>query len=152
MKMLRRLLIIACPLFVGACAVPLPLQIATWAADGISYLLTSKSMSDHGLSAAVGQDCAVHPAITEGTVCREDTGRRTVVAASEALSGAVMLVMNKEHFLGFSRIVRSSTLLVKCLGVRARCRHEHNEQQTHSSLGGYRTPVADCGIPFVIVT
>ncbi len=85
--MLRRLLIIVCPLFVGACAVPLPLQIATWAADGISYLMTSKSMSDHGLSAAVGQDCAVHRVITEGAVCREDADSGTVVASSKDVSG-----------------------------------------------------------------
>ncbi len=83
MKMLRRLLIIVCPLFVGACAVPLPLQIASWAADGISYLMTSKSLSDHGLSAAVGRDCAVHRAITEGAVCREDADSGTVVASSK---------------------------------------------------------------------
>ena len=58
--MLRRLLIVVCPLFVGACAVPLPLQLASWAADGLSYLMTSKSFTDHGLSAAFGPACAVH--------------------------------------------------------------------------------------------
>ncbi len=81
--MLRRLLILVCPLFVGACALPLPLQLAAWTADGISYLMTSKSMSDHGLSAAVGRDCAVHRAITEGAVCREDADSGTVVASSK---------------------------------------------------------------------
>ena len=85
--MLRRLLIIVCPLFVGACALPLPLQLAAWAADGISYLMTSKSMSDHGLSAAVGQDCAVHRAITEGAICREDTDSEAVVASSKDVPG-----------------------------------------------------------------
>ena len=85
--MLRRLLIIVCPLFVGACAVPLPLQIAAWAAEGISYLMTSKSVSDHGLSVAVGQDCAIHRAITEGAVCREDADSGPVVASSKDVSG-----------------------------------------------------------------
>ncbi len=85
--MLRRLLIIVCPLFVGACALPLPLQLAAWTADGISYLMTSKSMSDHGLSAAVGQDCAVHRAVTEGAICREDADSGTVVASSKDGSG-----------------------------------------------------------------
>ncbi len=85
--MLRRLLVSVCPLFVGACAVPLPLQIADWAADGITYLMTSKSMSDHGLSAAVGRDCAVHRAVTEGAVCREDADSDTVVASSKDVSG-----------------------------------------------------------------
>ncbi len=81
--MLRRLLIIVCPLFVGACALPLPLQLAAWTADGISYLMTSKSMSDHGLSAAVGRDCAVHRAVTEGAICREDADSGTVLASSK---------------------------------------------------------------------
>ncbi len=85
--MFRRLLIILCPLFVGACALPLPLQLAAWTADGISYLMTSKSMSDHGLSAAVGRDCAVHRAVTEGAVCREDADSGTVVASSKDDSG-----------------------------------------------------------------
>ncbi len=85
--MLRRLLIIVCPLFVGACALPLPLQIAVWATDGISYLMTSKSMSDHGLSAALDRDCAVHRAITEGDICREDEDSGTVLASSKDVSG-----------------------------------------------------------------
>ena len=85
--MLRRLLIIVCPLFVGACALPLPLQLAAWTADGISYLMTSKSMSDHGLSKVVGRDCAVHRAITEGAVCRENADSGTVVASSKDVSG-----------------------------------------------------------------
>ncbi len=85
--MLRRLLIIVCPLFVGACALPLPLQLAAWTADGISYLMTSKSMSDHGLSAALGRDCAVHRAITEGDICREDADSAPVLASSKDVSG-----------------------------------------------------------------
>ncbi len=84
--MLRRLLIIVCPLFVGACALPLPLQLAAWTADGISYLMTSKSMSDHGLSAAVGQDCAVHRVVTEGAICREEADSETVLASSKDAS------------------------------------------------------------------
>ena len=87
--MLRRLLIIVCPLFVGACALPLPLplQLAAWTADGISYLMTSKSMSDHGLSAALDRDCAVHRAVSEGAICREDEDSGTVLASSKDVSG-----------------------------------------------------------------
>ncbi len=85
--MLRRLLIIVCPLFLGACALPLPLQFAAWAADGISYLMTAKSVSDHGLSAAVGQDCAVYRAVTEGAICREDADSGPMLASSKDDSG-----------------------------------------------------------------
>ncbi len=77
-----RFLLVLCPLLLGAC-VPLPLQVATLAADGISYLMTKKSVTDHGLSAVVGQDCALHRAVTEGTVCRDDAEGPTVIAASE---------------------------------------------------------------------
>ena len=78
-----RFLLVLCPLLLGAC-VPPPLQVATLVADGISYLMTKKSVTDHGLSAVVGQDCALHRAVTEGTVCRADKHGPTVIAASEA--------------------------------------------------------------------
>ena len=78
-----RFLLVLGPLLLGAC-VPLPLQVATLAADGISYLMTKKSVTDHGLSAVVGQDCALHRAVTDGTLCRDDKERPTVLAASEA--------------------------------------------------------------------
>ena len=44
------LLLIVGALLIGACAIPLPLQIASWALDGISMLATKKSVADHGLS------------------------------------------------------------------------------------------------------
>ncbi len=78
-----RFLLVLGPLLLGAC-VPLPLQVATLAADGISYMMTKKSVTDHGLSAVVGQDCALHRVVTEGTVCRVDKQHGpTVIAASE---------------------------------------------------------------------
>ena len=55
----------------GCAAVPVPLQMASWAADGVSYMLTQKSVLDHGLSAMNGQDCAVLRLATEGTACRD---------------------------------------------------------------------------------
>ncbi len=81
-RMRPRFLLVLCPLLLAAC-VPVPLQVATFIADGISYLMTSKSVPDHGLSAVVGQDCALHRAVTEGTVCRDDGEGPTMLAASE---------------------------------------------------------------------
>ncbi len=75
-------LLVSIPLLLGAC-VPLPLQVATLAADGISYMMTRKSVTDHGLSKVVGQDCALHRAVTEGAVCRDDKEGPTMIAASE---------------------------------------------------------------------
>lgn len=55
----------------GCAAVPVPLQMASWAADGISYLVTQKSVLDHGLSAMNGRDCAMLRLATEGAACRD---------------------------------------------------------------------------------
>jgi len=47
-------------LFVAGCALPVPLQIASWAASGISYAATGKGVSDHAISAVASRDCALH--------------------------------------------------------------------------------------------
>jgi hypothetical protein len=57
---------------VGACALPVPVQIAHWALDGISYLATEKSLGDHGISLVANQDCAVLRAVlVDGQICRD---------------------------------------------------------------------------------
>lgn len=58
-------------LLVAGCAVPVPLQVASWALDGISFLTTEKSMTDHGLSMVTQQDCAVWRGVTEGDLCKD---------------------------------------------------------------------------------
>lgn len=60
----------------GGCApaVPPAVMIASQAIDGISYVATGKSGSDHVLSAALEQDCAVHRVVTGGAVCRVRVG------------------------------------------------------------------------------
>lgn len=59
----------------GACAVPPAVTVASLAADGVSYAATGKSMTDHGLSAATGEDCALLRFIKHQSVCRNDTER-----------------------------------------------------------------------------
>ena len=58
-------------LLITGCAVPVPFQVASWALDGISYVMTEKSMTDHGLSAVAQKDCAVWRGVTAGELCRE---------------------------------------------------------------------------------
>lgn len=71
--MLRLVSITIICLLASACAaVPVPLKVASWAVDGISYLVTQKSVMDHGLSAMNGQDCAVVRLATEGSACRDE--------------------------------------------------------------------------------
>lgn len=57
----------------SGCALPVPIQAASWAIDGISYLATNKSIMDHGISTVSGRDCATFRIVTEGNVCREAT-------------------------------------------------------------------------------
>ena len=61
------------PVVLGGCALPLPLKIASWAIDGISYVATHKSVTDHGISMAMKKDCALLRGVTEGEVCRQDS-------------------------------------------------------------------------------
>ena len=67
-----------CSLFIAGfllsgCALPVPIQVASWAIDGISYMATNKSLMDHGISAVSGQDCATFRIVTEGGVCRPNS-------------------------------------------------------------------------------
>jgi len=55
---------------VGGCAVPVSVQIASWAIDGLSLLATQKSVTDHGISIIAQKDCAVWRGVVEGEMCR----------------------------------------------------------------------------------
>ena len=70
--MSRVLVVVIGGLFLAGCAIPVPLQIASWALDGFSLLATNKSVTDHGISMVAQQDCALWRGVTEGAVCRED--------------------------------------------------------------------------------
>lgn len=67
-------------LLLGGCALPVPIQIASWALDGISYLVTEKSVADHGLSMVAQQDCAVlRGLLSDGEFCRDYEDSTTVL-------------------------------------------------------------------------
>ena len=67
-------------LALGGCALPVPIQVATWALDGLSYLATDKSVTDHGLSMVAQKDCALLRGLTDGSVCRDWDDAATLVA------------------------------------------------------------------------
>ena len=67
-------------LVLSGCAVPLPIQIASWALDGLSYIVSQKSVTDHGISMIVEQDCALWRGVTEGSICHQDDDAVLVVA------------------------------------------------------------------------
>tara|TARA_R110000772_G_scaffold41808_1_gene97510 strand:- start:88497 stop:89423 length:927 start_codon:yes stop_codon:yes gene_type:complete len=72
----------ACALL-GGCALPVPIQVASWAIDIISVVTTEKSITDHGLSALTSKDCALYRAVTEddNVVCRDIDDRKDVMTA-----------------------------------------------------------------------
>ncbi|MBM3541916.1 MAG: hypothetical protein FJX51_07705, partial [Alphaproteobacteria bacterium] len=61
---------VAAPTLLSACALPPALSLASLAADGLSYAATKKSVQDHALSAAVGEDCALWRVVTGLAICR----------------------------------------------------------------------------------
>jgi len=68
----------------GCAALPVPVQIASWAFDGLSVITTQKSLTDHGLSLVAGQDCAIWRGLTEGEVCRDNSIEVEVLTAAVA--------------------------------------------------------------------
>ena len=87
--MTKRLSILACAFMLGGCALPVPLQIASWAIDGLLFVTTEKMMADHGVSLVVQRDCAMLRVVTEGALCREGDppGAVAVAALSPPMEG-----------------------------------------------------------------
>ena len=83
--------LLAGALLLGGCALPLPVRIAGWAIDGVSYLATKKSVSDHGISLVAGRDCAMLRVVTKGAMCDAEpaTGPILVDAGSSATSSEI---------------------------------------------------------------
>lgn len=72
----------ASALILGGCALPIPLQVASWVLDGISVLATEKSVADHGISIVAQSDCAVWRGVVDGELCRDWEPGETMVAAA----------------------------------------------------------------------
>lgn len=66
----HRFLLTLAPIFLGGCAIPPAISIASYVFDGISYAATGKSVSDHGISAVVGRDCAAFRILKGENPCR----------------------------------------------------------------------------------
>lgn len=76
--------VLAAAVLTGGCALPVGVQVAIFAFDGFTLAATDKSIISHGISAASGQDCALHRVITadEGVpICNNgDDGVMTAAA------------------------------------------------------------------------
>lgn len=67
---MRWIAVIAMALGVSGCAVPAAVSIASVALDATSYVISGKTVADHGLSLALDEDCALLR-VLEGEICRE---------------------------------------------------------------------------------
>ena len=70
-------------LSLSACAMPLPFQVASLVANGISYLTTEKTVSDHGISVVVGEDCRMLHALAGGAYCMTEDPTMDIALQAE---------------------------------------------------------------------
>ena len=73
---------IALPLILTGCGLPPALTIASTVADGFSYIVSGKSVSDHALSVVASQDCAMLRLLDDGEICVDHADESTVLLAS----------------------------------------------------------------------
>ena len=66
----HRFLLVLAPVLLSGCAIPPAVSIASYVLDGVSYAATGKSVSDHGISAAAGRDCAMFRILKGQNPCR----------------------------------------------------------------------------------
>ncbi len=75
--------LVLCSVLLGACTMPVPLRVTSWALDGIAYLTTEKSVTDHGISLVAQQDCALWRGFMGEQICQSEDGTAIAVAAAE---------------------------------------------------------------------
>jgi hypothetical protein len=76
------------------CGLPTAVTVATYAADGVSFVATGKRVTDHALSAAVDRDCALLRAMNGDAVCRAKpviVGKRDARADEGRIAGGTPL-------------------------------------------------------------
>ncbi len=91
----------------GGCALPVPLQVASWALDGISYLATDKSVTDHGISLVAHKDCALLRGVTHGQVCRDWDDAATLVADAGATKHPTPSIKTPSDRIGYAAAAHS---------------------------------------------
>ncbi|MEX2614534.1 MAG: hypothetical protein WD767_00390 [Alphaproteobacteria bacterium] len=80
---MRYLFVVLSGIGLSGCALPVSLQIASFAASGLSYMTTGKSMSDHAVSAMVSQDCAVHRIVLGLGMCEAYVDENNGIAVAQ---------------------------------------------------------------------
>jgi SPOR domain len=80
---MQRYLWVVMPALLSGCGLPPAVVIASYAADGVSYIGTGKSVTDHGISAAVGRDCALFRVVRGKPICEDEPTQRAHPAPVE---------------------------------------------------------------------
>ncbi|HUK10711.1 MAG TPA: SPOR domain-containing protein [Stellaceae bacterium] len=68
---MRKYVLLALPVLASGCALPPALVVASYGADGLSYLSSGKSLGDHGISTVLDEDCALHRFLDDKPICRD---------------------------------------------------------------------------------
>ena len=69
--MRKSLVLIGLPILLGGCGLPPAISVASWALDGVSYLATGKSVTDHAISQVANQDCALLRVVQGREICED---------------------------------------------------------------------------------
>jgi len=91
-------LVVAAGAFLGGCALPPVMTVASFALDFASYGETGKSVSDHGLSFLLQKDCALLR-IFQGELCRDEidpNAPETALAALEPMGDPAARVVAED--------------------------------------------------------
>ena len=65
----------------AAIAIPPALSIASYAVDGVSFIATDKSLTDHMLSDALGRNCAMWRVLRGRSICKDFTPEEVAARA-----------------------------------------------------------------------
>ena len=79
---MRWLCLLILSLGLSGCAMPAAVTVASLALDTGSYMVSGKTLTDHGLSAAMDEDCAMLRVLDENEdICREELDYEVADAA-----------------------------------------------------------------------
>lgn len=86
--MRKYLALIGLPILLGGCGLPPAISVASWALDGVSYVVSGKSVTDHALSEVANQDCALLRIVQDRAICEDfelDDSDGPILSASTAV-------------------------------------------------------------------
>lgn len=138
-------LLIVLPL--AGCLLPTPFSVATMGADAVSYAVSGKTVTDHGLSLALGGDCALVRVI-EGEICAEArdypeaANAEALTPLPETLAGAQFAGAHPEVLAATARGLRHDGRIADGQGAAAPLAYLSDGARP-SGIAGHSAPFAD---------